>query len=165
MRNGECCHGNISNLKTAPNLKMFTALQLGRLSFRIFGCATPAMVRGFSDVNRDLQLARQDLQSGTWSWCSCEITMALSFCGSSPAVCMRLSVSRQEMPASTRMLAQELESTVEFPLLPLARTVMRIATERSITGIVLAGSSKVVNTRKNGEKKTSPRMNTDSTDS
>jgi hypothetical protein len=46
-----------------------------------------------------------------------------------------LSVSRQEIPASTRMLAQELESTVEFPLLPLARTVMRIATARSIAGI------------------------------
>src|SRR6185312_3053839 len=61
--------------------------------------------------------------------------MALSFCGSSPTVCMRFSVSRQEMPASTRMLAVELESTVEFPLLPLARTVMRIATERSIAGI------------------------------
>jgi hypothetical protein len=40
---------------------------------------------------------------------------------------MRLSVSLQEIPASTRMLALELERTVEFPRLPLARTVMRIA--------------------------------------
>jgi hypothetical protein len=52
---------------------------------------------------------------------------------------MRLSVSLQEMPASTRMLAQELESTVEFPLLPLARTVMRMATARSIAFIGRAG--------------------------
>jgi hypothetical protein len=37
------------------------------------------------------------------------------------------------------MLAQELESTVEFPLLPLARTVMRMATARSIAFIGRAG--------------------------
>jgi hypothetical protein len=47
---------------------------------------------------------------------------------------MRLSVSLQEIPASTRMLAQELESTVEFPLLPLASTVILIATEPEHNG-------------------------------
>jgi hypothetical protein len=42
---------------------------------------------------------------------------------------MRFKVSRQEIPASTRMLEFALEITAEFPLLPLARTVMRIATQ------------------------------------
>ena len=51
-----------------------------------------------------------------------------------PAAFMRLSVSRQEMPASTKMLAHELESTVEFPLLPLAKTVMRMATKMQHNG-------------------------------
>jgi len=35
---------------------------------------------------------------------------------------MRLTVSRQEIPASTRILVRELETIVLFPLLPLART-------------------------------------------
>jgi len=41
---------------------------------------------------------------------------------------MRLSVSRQEIPGIHQPLAAELESTVQLPLLPLANTVMRIAT-------------------------------------
>src|SRR5260370_34681862 len=57
------------------------------------------------------------------------MTMALSRCGSSPAAFMRLNVSRQERPASTRMLAVELENTVQLPPLPLAKTVIRTGTE------------------------------------
>src|ERR1700744_2676830 len=65
--------------------------------------------------------------------------MALSFCGSSPTAFMRLKVSRQDIPASTRMLAWELESTVQLPLLPLAKTVMRIATAVQHNGNCCAG--------------------------
>src|SRR5215470_9116832 len=57
------------------------------------------------------------------------MTMARIFWGSSPAAFMRLKVSRQERPASTRMLVLELESTVQLPRLPLARTVMRNGTD------------------------------------
>jgi len=40
-----------------------------------------------------------------------------------------LSVSRQERPASTRMLEAEFENTVQLPRLPLPRTVILTATE------------------------------------
>jgi hypothetical protein len=42
--------------------------------------------------------------------------------GSSPAAFSRLKVSRQEMPASTRMRVLELETRAQFPRLPLAST-------------------------------------------
>ena len=45
-----------------------------------------------------------------------------SECGSSPASFMRLKVSRQEMPASTRILVDELRTIMLFPRLPLAST-------------------------------------------
>src|SRR6266404_6923221 len=82
------------------------------------------------------------------------MTMAFSLCGSSPAAFMRLSVSRQEMPASTSTLAAELESTVQLPLLPLANTVMRIATVWQHSGKpALHGSSKLVNTKENSDRR------------
>src|ERR1019366_2836523 len=46
--------------------------------------------------------------------------IAESVCGSSPSVFIRLKVSRQEMPASTRILVQALATTAQFPRLPLA---------------------------------------------
>jgi hypothetical protein len=46
---------------------------------------------------------------------------------------MRLSVSRHDSPASTRMLAVELERTVQFPRLPLAKTVILTGTKGRIT--------------------------------
>jgi hypothetical protein len=58
---------------------------------------------------------------------------------------MRLKVSRQERPASTRMLAVELENTVQLPRLPLAKTVILIGTQVSITGMRGAWKSKLVN--------------------
>jgi hypothetical protein len=54
---------------------------------------------------------------------------------------MRRKVSLQEIPASTRMLASLLERTVQFPRLPLARTVMRNAIVLQHNGIA---SSSVV---------------------
>src|SRR5579864_3244620 len=41
-------------------------------------------------------------------------------CGSSPSDFIRLNVSRQEMPASTRILVQALATIAQFPRLPLA---------------------------------------------
>src|SRR4051812_15513854 len=52
------------------------------------------------------------------------MTMPLSASGSSPAIVIRLMVSRQLKPASTRMLVFELDRTVLLPRLPLARTVI-----------------------------------------
>src|ERR1700733_4205729 len=46
--------------------------------------------------------------------------------GSSLAICMRFSSSRQESPASTRMRVRLLETRVLFPLEPEASTVIRI---------------------------------------
>src|ERR1700728_2471921 len=46
--------------------------------------------------------------------------IAESVRGSSPRVFIRLNVSRQEMPASTRILVQVLATTAQFPRLPLA---------------------------------------------
>ena len=71
----------------------------------------------------------------TWSACSWEITMALIWCGSSPETLMRLLVSRQERPASTRMLEPSLEMTVQLPRLPLANTVMRTDIGCRIAGL------------------------------
>src|SRR5580693_8138583 len=48
--------------------------------------------------------------------------MAESECGSSPAAFMRLKVSRQEIPASTRIRVDELCTIVLFPRLPLSST-------------------------------------------
>jgi len=48
--------------------------------------------------------------------------MAERVCGSSPCARMRLTVSRQEIPASTRILVREVETIVLFPRLPLAST-------------------------------------------
>jgi len=45
-------------------------------------------------------------------------------------------------PASTRMLAVELERTVQFPLLPLAKTVMRTAIECQHNGNLALGKYK-----------------------
>ena len=42
--------------------------------------------------------------------------------GSSPCARMRFTVSRQEIPASTRILVREVETIVLFPRLPLAST-------------------------------------------
>src|SRR5947207_15024284 len=72
--------------------------------------------------------------------------IAFRCCESSPADFMRLRVSRQEMPASTRMLPQELETTVQLPRLPLAKTVMRTAIAVQHSGnLAKDGSSKIVN--------------------
>src|ERR671936_2203870 len=73
----------------------------------------------------------------TWSECSCVIRMALSDAGSSPTAFMRRKVSRQEMPASTRMRVRELATTALLPLLPLARTVRRTAIAESILAMAV----------------------------
>src|SRR5580698_5187196 len=46
--------------------------------------------------------------------------MAESVCGSSLSARIRLKVSRQEMPASTRIRVQALATTAQLPRLPLA---------------------------------------------
>ena len=51
-------------------------------------------------------------------------------------MCMRLSSSRQESPASTRMRVRLLATRVLFPLEPEANTVMRII-EKSIRGLMV----------------------------
>src|SRR5258708_22785752 len=51
------------------------------------------------------------------------MTIAESACGSSPSALRRLNISRQEMPASTRIRVQALATTAQFPRLPLASTV------------------------------------------
>src|SRR5579872_1577064 len=48
--------------------------------------------------------------------------IAESECGSSPIAFIRLNVSRQEIPASTRIRVEELCTIVAFPRLPLAST-------------------------------------------
>ncbi len=48
------------------------------------------------------------------------IRIAASACGSSPSDFMRLNVSRQERPASTRILVRALATNAQFPRLPLA---------------------------------------------
>src|SRR5690349_11616947 len=68
----------------------------------------------------------------TWSWCSWVMRMALRDAGSSPAAFMRLRSSRQERPASTRMVVLGEAMTVELPLEPEARTVIRIEREYAL---------------------------------
>src|SRR5438270_11932607 len=63
VRNGERRHGNVGNFKAAAYLKVLAPFQLCWFTFRIFGGAPPAMVCGLSNVNRDLQFARQHLKS------------------------------------------------------------------------------------------------------
>src|ERR1700758_2515181 len=46
--------------------------------------------------------------------------IAESVCGSSPSDFIRLKVSRQEMPASTRIFVQALATIAQLPRLPLA---------------------------------------------
>src|SRR6185437_85547 len=58
--------------------------------------------------------------------------MAESLCGSSPSDFIRLKVSRQEMPASTRMRVFALATTAQLPRLPLANT----ETETPIPGSI-----------------------------
>src|SRR5579863_792898 len=53
-----------------------------------------------------------------WSECSWVIRIADSECGSSPKAFIRLKVSRQEIPASTKILVQVLETMAQFPRLP-----------------------------------------------
>ena len=48
------------------------------------------------------------------------MTIAESACGSSPSARMRLKVSRQEIPASTRIFVQALATTAQLPRLPEA---------------------------------------------
>src|SRR6185312_5494008 len=59
----------------------------------------------------------------TWSECSCVMTIAFSWCGSSPTAFKRLKVSRQEIPASTKTRVRELHTSAVLPRLPLASTV------------------------------------------
>jgi hypothetical protein len=54
--------------------------------------------------------------------------------GSSPSNFMRLKVSRQEIPASTRIFVRELATSAQFPLLPLAS----IVTMTHMLGSILA---------------------------
>jgi hypothetical protein len=60
------------------------------------------------------------------------MTIAESCDGSSPARNMRRSVSRQEMPASIRMLAPELERIAVLPRDPEASIVMRTMQRRIV---------------------------------
>src|ERR1700691_3802844 len=55
-----------------------------------------------------------------WSECSWVMRIAASDCGSSPSDFIRLNVSRQEMPASTKILVRVLATNAQFPRLPLA---------------------------------------------
>src|SRR5579863_2331491 len=55
-----------------------------------------------------------------WSQCSCVIRIAESECGSSPSALMRLKVSRQEIPASTRIFVVALATIAQLPRLPEA---------------------------------------------
>src|SRR5580692_12512724 len=55
-----------------------------------------------------------------WSECSWVIRIAESDCGSSPSDFIRLNVSRQEMPTSTRIRVRALATNAQFPRLPLA---------------------------------------------
>src|ERR1700688_2471650 len=56
----------------------------------------------------------------TWSECSWVMRIADKELGSSPRTFSRLKVSRQEIPASTRIFVRELATNAQFPLLPLA---------------------------------------------
>src|SRR6185312_1135575 len=58
--------------------------------------------------------------------------MAESCCGSSPSDFILLKVSRQEIPASTRMRVFALATTAQLPRLPLANT----ETETPIPGSI-----------------------------
>jgi hypothetical protein len=86
---------------------MLTALQPCRPAFIISVFVAPTKICCFRYVNGNLQLTRQYQQAGN--------------------VVLRLSVSLQESPASTSTLTFSVDSTVQFPRLPLARTVIRIA--------------------------------------
>src|ERR1035437_1425758 len=79
-----------------------------------------------------------------WSWCSWVMRMAESAAGSSLGVFMRLSSSRQERPASMSRRVWAEAMTVELPLEPEARTVMRMRLRYAglmwITGTELVAS-------------------------
>src|SRR5581483_2423285 len=57
----------------------------------------------------------------TWSECSWVISTADNDWASSPIAFIRLKISRQEMPASTRMRVLELATMALLPRLPLAK--------------------------------------------
>src|SRR5215467_6791668 len=58
----------------------------------------------------------------TWSECSWVMTIADRRRGSSPSAFMRRKVSRQEMPASTKIRVVDVCTRAQFPRLPLAST-------------------------------------------
>ena len=59
----------------------------------------------------------------TWSECSCEMMTADRFRAWSPVRFIRRPISRQDTPASTKMRVRVLARTLQFPRLPLAKTV------------------------------------------
>src|SRR5258708_24102169 len=67
-----------------------------------------------------------------WSECSWVMRIAEISRASRPSDFMRLNVSRQEIPASTRMRAPELSTSAVFPRLPLANTETETPILRSI---------------------------------
>ena len=59
--------------------------------------------------------------------------------GSSFAICIRLSSSRQESPASTRMRVRLLDTSVLFPLEPEASTVILIMRKAYAPWLLILG--------------------------
>ncbi len=68
------------------------------------------------------------LSAETWSLCSWVMRMAESDSGAISAAARRRQISRQLRPQSTRTLVRDEATTLALPPLPLARTVMDIAT-------------------------------------
>ncbi len=89
-------------------------------------CRTQARCVGSLKYTGMRNLRASTVRPATWSVCSCVIRIASSAAGSSLAIFMRFSSSRQLSPASTSTRVRALAITVELPFEPEARTVMRI---------------------------------------
>ena len=88
--------------------------------------ADPGAVCRLGEEDGNFETARQDGETGDVVLVLVGDEDGVERAGSSPAMDMRFSSSRQERPASTRTRVRELEMTVLLPLEPEASTVMRI---------------------------------------
>ena len=142
VRNREGCNRDVANLEAFSRAKTLQAIKVrwervNAAVERIVGSETTlvAVAKGNEAVGESsrglgelAQQAGQQLLQAGGSPRDVELTTQLAGLtqrGSSPAACIRRSVSRQERPASTRIFVPELEMTVLFAFEPLASTVMR----------------------------------------
>ena len=134
MRNGERHHRDIADIEAAAGAELLAPLQRDTLAGAVAGTPSILLVRCAGDVDRDLQPARQHAQAGH---------MVGVFVGDQDGIQLARILAAEHHATHQfaagkagvdQQAGPELETRVQLPLLPLARTVTDTAIIASITG-------------------------------